>query len=157
MVTLSQYIQGKKFTVARINNTGGKPLFDFLTDCLAGDFDIAKLDRPNKILLLTQADEADGKYVISRATDTGFIYLTAKPEKIYTDDNKSGIRYSFIIPQDIFIGTKFNAVGLYPWSATLSDAEEDYAAYCYLGEEVLDDISVSAILVLDWELYISNQ
>ena len=42
IVNLSQYINGKKFTIAQLHNAGGKPLFEFLADCLVGDFEIAK-------------------------------------------------------------------------------------------------------------------
>jgi hypothetical protein len=150
IVKLSQYIGRKKFTIAQMHNAGGKPLFDFLADCLVGDFEIAKLDRPTKILLLNE-DENNN---LSKANDTGFIYLTSKPEKVY-DEAEGIVRYSFIIPQDIFANTNFNAVGLYTGTATTVDIE-DYAAYCYIGTDVLNDISISSVLVLDWELHISN-
>ena len=150
IVTLSQYIRGKKFKVAEIHNAGGKPLFDYLADCLVGDFDIAKLDRPNKILLLNK-DENDK---LTRAADTGFIGMLTKPERVLSND-EGIVRYSFTIPQDIFAGTNFNAVGLYAGSATSTDVE-NYAAYCYIGDGILNNVSLSAVLVLDWELHISN-
>jgi hypothetical protein len=150
IVKLSQYINGKKFTIAQMHNAGGKPLFEFLADCLVGDFDIAKLDRPTKILLLNEDEE----HKLSKATDTGFIYLSAKPEKVY-DSYEGIVRYSFIISQDIFSGTNFNAVGLYTGTATTTDID-DYAAYCFIGTDVFNDISISSVLVLDWELHISN-
>lgn len=149
-VSLSQYIGGQKFTITRAHNAGNKPLFDFLADCLVGDFDIAKLDRPTKILLLNE----DAEHRLTKATDTGFIYLNSKPEKVY-NDTAGVVRYSFIIPQDIFVGTSFNAVGLYTGTATTTDVE-DYAAYCSINTDALNNISMSSVLVLDWELHISN-
>lgn len=150
VVKLSRYTQGKKFNIITKHNAGGKALFDFLADCLAGDFDIAKLDRPNKILLLNE----DENYKLTKATDTSFITLMSKPEKVYSDF-EGIVRYSFIIPQDWFAGTNFNAVGLYTSTATTDDIE-NYAAYCYLGSDALSDVSISSVLVLDWELHISN-
>ena len=150
IVTLSQYIGGKKFTLAQIHNDGGKPLFNFLADCLAGDFDMAKVDRPTKILLLNISED----YSMSKATDTAFYYLLSKPEKVYSD-TEGIVRYSFMIPQEIFAGTKFNAIGLYTDTATFLDVN-NYAAYCKLDAEFFDKVSASSVLVLDWELHISK-
>jgi hypothetical protein len=150
IVTLSQYIGGKKFIVAKTHNAGGKPLFNFLADCLVGDFEIARIDRPTKILLLN-IDDNQQKSV---ATDTRFIYMLSKPERVYSD-SEGIVRYSFIVPQDIFAGTKFNAIGLYTDTATTQDVN-DYAAFCTLAPDFFNNVSVSSVLVLDWELHISN-
>jgi hypothetical protein len=150
IVTLSRYISGKKVKILEKHNIGGKPLFDFLTDCLVGDFDIAKLDVPNKILLLN-SDE-DGS--LEKANNTDFIHLTSKPEKVYNTSD-GVVRYSFIIPQEVFSGTNFNAIGLYTNSATAAD-KDNFAAFCELDVGALNNISMSSVLVLDWELHISN-
>ena len=150
VVKLSQYIGGKKRMVAKVHNAGGKALFNFLVDCLIGDFDIAKLDRPTKIMLLVEDEDKS----LSRANDTGFINILAKPEKVYSID-KGVVRFSFMIPQDIFNGSNFNAIGLYPNSATASDVDS-YAALCKVDSRELNNISVSSVLILDWELYIAN-
>ena len=153
IVRLSQYTKDNKFVIAEVHNEGGKPLFDFLTDCLVGDFDIAKLDQPTKILLLN----VDEENKVSAADNTSFIYLLAKPEKIYSE-NEGIVKYSFVIPQEYFAGghasgsIRFNAIGLYTSSAT--DAK-DYAAICNVDTSDWS-ISISTVLVLDWELHISN-
>ena len=153
IVTLSQYTKGKKFTIAKIHNTGGKPLFNFLADCLTGDFDIAKMDRPTKILLLN----IDDAHQVTAAKNTSFIYLLSKPEKVYSEAG-SIVKYSFIIPQEYFAAgnangaTRFNAIGLYANSAT---SAEDYAAYCEVDTSDWS-ISISSVLALDWELHLSN-
>jgi hypothetical protein len=69
------------------------------------------------------------------------------------------VRYSFIIPQEYFAAgnnqnaIRFNAIGLYTNSA--QDAK-DYAAYCKVDTSGWS-LSISSVLVLDWELHISNQ
>jgi hypothetical protein len=150
IVKLSQYTNGKKFMVAEKHNEGGKALFNFLTDCLVGDFDIAKIDRPSKIMLLNK----DGAGNLAKATNTSFIYLLSKPEKVYSTEKKGIVRYSFIIPQDYFVGTDFNAIGLYTGSTSELDLN-DYAAFCELNLSGVS-LSISSVLVLDWELHISN-
>lgn len=150
IVTLSQYIRGKKRIVAKIHNRGNKPLFDFFADCLVGNFDTAKLYRPNKIMLLYKDDEN----VLHKAEDTDFIYLLSNPEKVY-NDTEGVVRYSFIIPQDRFAGKNFNAIGLYTKAADGIDVN-NYAAYCDIKQDTIRDVSLSSVLVLDWELHISN-
>ena len=147
IVKLSQYIKNKKIAVAEIHNEGGIALFNFIADCLIGDFDIAKSDWKMGIRLLNIDEHGN----LSRLDNTDFIFLLAKPEKVY-DENEGIVRYSFIIPQEYFAGTSFNAIGLY---LNKSADIDDYAAYC--GVDTGDwNISLSSVLVLDWELHISN-
>ena len=150
IVRLSLYTAGKKFLLKEQHNIGGRPLFDFLTDCLTGDFDIAKADIPNKILLLNK----DPEDKLSKAANTSFITILAKPEKKYSSANESVVCYSFILPPHYFTGTSFNAIGLYTKTASELDIN-DYAALCDID---LSDISLSiaSVVVLDWELHISN-
>ena len=75
IVTLSQYIDGQKMLIKKIQNEGGKSLFDFFTDCLMGEFDLAKFKRPVKIKLLS----LEGSEYFSKSS---FIYLLSRPEKI---------------------------------------------------------------------------
>ena len=152
IVTLSQYIRGNRRTITKIHNIGNKPLFDFFADCLVGNFDTAKLYRPNKIMLLYK--DADNK-TLSKVPDTDFIYLLSNPEKVY-NDSEGVVKYSFMISQDMFAGKTFNAIGLYTDAATLSDVD-NYAAYCDINQDDISSISISSVLILDWELHISNK
>jgi hypothetical protein len=148
MVKLYQYCNGKKISIAEAHNEGGKALFNFLADCLVGDADLT--NRPTKILLLNIDDERN----VSVADNMGFIYLLTKPERIYSGNNESIVRYSFTIPQEYFIGTDFNAIGLYNNAATMLDVQ-DYAACCLIDSSEWS-LSISSVLVLDWELHLTN-
>jgi hypothetical protein len=88
------------------------------------------------------------------AQNTGFIYMLSKPEKVHNDVN-GVVRYSFVIPQEFFSGIDFNAIGLYTSSATGVDLN-DYAAIIGVDLENIS-LSISSVLVLDWELHISNK
>lgn len=164
IVTLSQYIGGKKVRVAQVHNTGGNPLFNFLADCLIGDFAIAKISKPTKVMLLIKTTTAaeDGSKIISySAKSGGFIYLLSSPEKVY-DTESTRVRYSFIIPKDYFMNMPTEAgkelgLGLYTDNAT-DNTEEDlkkFAAFCSLGD-VKNLSSAANNLVVDWDLVISN-
>jgi hypothetical protein len=100
--------------------------------------------------MLSNIDEHNNCSVASNSGD--FIYMISKPEKVYNVDGGQ-VRYSFIIPKDIFAGTDFNAIGLYTQSASISDLT-DYAAYCKVNIE--NSGSQGAVLVVDWDLYITN-
>lgn len=155
VVRLSQYTSNKKFTIAEIHNEGGKPLFNFLADCLISDFATAGANRPTKIALLYVNDETDPA-TIEAAEGTSFIYLLKAPEKVYSE-TEGVVRYSFIIPQEYFAAgrpdsVRFNAIGLYCDS---TDDVNDYAARCDVDTGTWD-ISISSVLVLDWELHIAN-
>lgn len=157
MVTLSQYVNSKKIKLMQVHNEGGNPLFNFISDCLVGDFDVAKVNLPTKIMLLKYTDEIDPTGNITGMTiekKSGFIYLLSKPEKIY-NTSKGIVKYSFMLSRDILESTDFNSIGLYT-SNTSELYPENYAAFCKVNISK-NDISTSSILVVDWELNISNK
>lgn len=147
-VTLSQYIGSKKIKLTQMKNSGAYSLFNFLSDCLVGDFEVAKLSRPAAIRLL-EHDSTTNSYTPC----SDFIFLLTKPEKVYSD-NKGIVRYSFAISRDILTSSSFNSIGLY--SSSVSDVEpESFAAVCKINIPRAE-IAASSMLVVDWELTISN-
>lgn len=146
IVTLSQYNGNEKFEIKKIHNAGGKSLFNFLADCLVGDFDIARMAIPNKIMLLAK----DNNDLVPAS---GFIYKIAKPEKVYTEDvAASTVRYSFQITRDVLENLTFCGIGLY---TNNSVDPLNYAAFCTISNRDIN-LSASSVLVVDWELTISN-
>lgn len=164
VVTLSKVVGQKKIKVAQVHNTGGESLFEFLADCLAYDFDRARINRPAKIRLLertTYADESskDG-YSYSYTSASGFIYLLTQPEKIYGEANQCRVRYSFIIPRDYLEGVdSFDnlGIGLYSNSVKTEVESEDlqnFTAFCLL--DLNRNTIAETSLAVDWELIIYN-
>ena len=149
VVTLSQYIGQKKYKVAQFHNEGGNALFNFLADCLLGDFDKSKLNRPTKVMLVTRTSNGSA-YEYTGVS--GFVYLLTNPEKD-TSNGACKVRYSFIIPQDIVEGLSLDNLGIGLYS-DVEKSPEAFVAYCDL------DISINSLvdsaLVVDWELIISN-
>lgn len=159
-VTLSRYIGSKKIKIAQVHNTGGSPLFDFFSECLLGNFDVAKIIRPNKIMFLKYED------IVDEATNTearvysrvsGIVSALTAPEKVYSlDNNKSTVRYSFMVSRDMLESlSDFNSIGLYTNNST-EDDYANFAAFCPVNI-TKNDISSSSVLVIDWELSISNK
>ena len=156
-VKLSQRIGKQTFEVAKLDNAGGAALFDFLSDCLAGNFDSALVKRPVKIKLLLENASDPGTFAEDEGS--GFIYLSTLPEKsIATREKGVVVRYSFLVTREQSKVT-FNHIGLYAAGATDIN---DYAAVVSVPEDVLNvfntstDAIVSA-MVIDWELNISNK
>lgn len=171
IVTLSQRIGHKKVPVLQVHNNGNLPLFNFLTECLTGNFETAKLTRPTKIMILKQTTFKDSDTQSDRVTFerlSSFIYLLASPEKRYSSDTAgiSKVCFSFILPKDLLESIDFEnndenvtyKLGLYPANATLLDITE-YSAICELDLSSINSstIGASSVLVVDWELSISNK
>ena len=54
IVSLSQCIGNRKIKIAQMHNTGGASLFNFLANCLIGNFTTAKINYPTKIKLINR-------------------------------------------------------------------------------------------------------
>lgn len=155
IVTLSLYNDSKKIPVAQVHNSGYSSLFNFLANCLMGDFDTANFELPTKIkLLYSEIDPATNQRIVESAS--GFIYFLNRPERLAlaNSQNSSAVCYSFVVPRDIIENAKFNSIGLYPNMASELDIDS-YSAICDLGNN-LNGLASSAVLVVDWKLIITN-
>lgn len=162
IVTISQYNGNKKIPVLKVHNTGGNLLFDFLANCLIGDFDQAAINQPKKIMLLNISDAAlesshfEGTEEITPVS--GFIHLLTKPERVNTG-NSCTVRYSFSIASEYVRKKNFNCIGLYTDKVVAQKESSEYinnfVALCSIKDE-LESVPSSSRLVIDWELNISN-
>jgi hypothetical protein len=161
VVTLSQYIGSKKVKILQTHNSGSSPLFDFLADCLVGDYTTARFRRPNKVMLIQRTKVYDkenaGNFHYEYTYVAGFYCLISKPEKI-NDGTKSVVRYSFMIPRDAISSNQFEGLCLGLYADTVKGTDEEdikkYSAFCELNLSSRDIID--SALVVDWELSISN-
>jgi hypothetical protein len=144
IVTLSQYIGNKKIKVAQMHNNGGSPLFNFLTDCLVGDFENARLNRPTKIKLLSYNTESKAYEAVS-----GFITLLYPAEKV----DGPAVRYSFMISKEFIASADFTNLYLGLYTSATTDVN-NFAAICKLNISKTSLTNVA--LLVDWELAISN-
>lgn len=160
MVTLSQYIGTKKIKIMQKHNEGGPALFEFLTDCLIGDFTKAHATLPNKIILL-ERDPAAGanKY----KAKSGVIYLLSPAEKEYdhSESNNPKVRYSFMVPKEQVESVDFSELSIGLYNSTFNDQETDSSdalANCVARCDL--DLLVSGVintaLVVDWEMSFST-
>jgi hypothetical protein len=162
-VTVSLQLDGKILKTKEIHNSGTSQLFSFFAYCLAGEFEEAALFRPTKVRLLHAViDELTGEE-IELVPASGMVYLRSKPERILNKDiDGETVKLSFMIPRSMIENIDFNRIALYPQYAESADYGL-YSAYCNLvgtddlGINVYTDWSLSSVLLIDWELTISNK
>ena len=157
IVTLSQYIQNNKIPITKAYNKGRSSLFNFLSDCLKGDFELAKLSLPSNIMLLNAEINSETGEIDQFTAASGVIALStiATPEKAL-DESSGRVRYSFIVTRDQLETESFNAIGLYAKGIKPEYCQYNMA-YCILDESVNSaNLSVSSALVVDWDLIITN-
>lgn len=152
-VSLSLQIEkNKKICLKKIHNAGTSNLFGFFAECLLGNWDLARLARPTKIMLL-HVDQEPGSILVSRSR---FISVQTEPERVIDDTTGvESVRYSFTIPKAMLEVGSFNRLGLYANTAT---EPTDYSAYCDIDlNEELAHWGMSSALLIDWELCITNK
>lgn len=145
-------------------NNGTNKLFAFLTNCLSGDFNTARANRPCRLVLLTTADEEAEYITDSKPTDNNYsnywseTYYAAPP--VYygkaptTLGNK--ITYSFRVPfLQLQGGAKIKKMALVP---ELSSEVDDICAYYVLGSEIeVPTVGGNFTILVDWELSFNNK
>lgn len=157
IVTLSRCIKGQKIKCARLKNAGSLALFDFLSDCLIGDFDAAAAKKPNKIRLLKKDTTLDTETYQDKS---GFIFVSNVPEKSNIKATIGTVRYSFIITREQLV-SDFDYIGLYPANAVNDETSIDnYAAIVSVPDSISTSFATgtdTTALIIDWELNISNK
>lgn len=161
------------------HNAGGQPLFQFLAQCLCGNYENAKTSQPLKIRLFY--NEAKTKTAATRNIETwvgsasntsieeasNFIFVNAPsvPEEIEDEKgNKNGYKaiLHFRVPFSFVTRNKINQICLYAQNEIDS---KKYSAY-YLFTDSTDAEKLAPIevnnqqasysLIIEWELSIAN-
>jgi hypothetical protein len=158
IVSLSQYVGKKKIKIAQMHNTGGESLFNFLANCLTGNFDSAKVSYPTKIKLIYREllDNKNNIYEYSSAS--GFIFVR-RVEAVETNPGECRVKYSFMIPRDLLDNiTSIDTLGLGLYSHSALESEpERFIAFCaFNGLDISRNELTNATLLVDWELVIAN-
>jgi hypothetical protein len=151
-VTLSKRLGSKKIPLKSVTNSGKSPLFKFFADCLAGNFDTARVSMPAMIKLLRKDDK--GKYTSA----SGFVYLRSVPEKIIdTQNDTCVVVYSFEVSYDQVVNAgPFTHIGLYGANAHTGDDEQAIENFSAICDVDIAENSISSVLLVDWKLTIEN-
>lgn len=162
------------------HNAGGQPLFQFLAQCLCGNYENAKTSQPLKIKLFYNnatnendaitniqnwvKSEGDSTSVVS-ASNFIFVNGPSATEKIEDEEgNKNGYKaiLHFRVPFAFVTQNKVNQICLY---AQTENDDKKYSAY-YLFKDSKDEKKLAPIevnnqqasysLIIEWELSIAN-
>ena len=167
-----QLKNGKK-TISKYtyHNNGKNPLFKFIAEALAGNFNVE--NRPCKLKLFSKTTNEDpSNPVFSTNTHISqyIMYgLPPVPEIINSEDDTAGykVTYHFVIPNSyIFSGyDKIYKLAIYP-AVTGSDPSQNICATFLFTNAAGTDwdpqairtgISNNYVLVIDWTMTISNK
>lgn len=164
------------------HNAGGQPLFQFLAQCLCGNYENTKASQPLKIKLFYNktetetVDEAtkniqdwvksEGDFTnITSASNFIFVNAPSVPEEIEDEEgNKNGYKaiLHFRVPFSFVTHDEINQICLY---AQNENDDKKYSAY-YLFKDSEDEKKLAPIevnnqqasysLIIEWELSIAN-
>lgn len=130
----------KKFTT---KNTGNKPLFAFLGDCLIGHFDNQGF--PSRLKFF------DGE---GRALTTGIPYNKVSRESPSGDENAMYIRYTFLVPySSLAKGAVVTELRLF--NIRNANSDTDYSAKISISDNPIIGDGSSNIRII-WKIKISN-
>ena len=164
-VTLTLKSNGRILESKTYKNTGTAQLFNFLAYCLADDYQRARDLLPSKIMLLYNGQTPDSRYATSVVQRSSYQGLAQVPTIITTNQAQASVVYSFEVPKAAITG-EFNQVALYNGNATYTEnGIKNFSAYYFLVDgdkskfntQSTQDWSPSTVLLIEWELIISNK
>lgn len=160
-VTLTLKSNNRVLKSETYKNNGTARLFQFLGLCLIDSYEEAKKYLPGKLLLLK--NNSTGNVLDAKSVSVCSTWQTlVKTPAIISDGETSQVKviYSFEIPRAA-VTARFNQVALY--GVNTNDIY-DFSAYYYLTdalgqlkEESVEEWSATTILLIEWELSISNK
>lgn len=168
-VTLTLKSNNKVLKSKTYKNNGTVQLFKFLGYCLMGACEDAEAKRllPTRLLLLENFSNsgsgdvttADPQNVAARTDWQSF----AQTPTIVTTNAQVKVTYNFEVPKAAITNT-FNQIALYGAGMDISENLVDFSAYHYLTNpygalenQNPKDWSATTVLLIDWELTISNK
>lgn len=166
------------------HNAGGQPLFQFLAQCLCGNYENAKTSQPLKIKLFynnaTNENAAitniqnwvksEGDFTnITSASNFIFVNATGATEEIKDEEgNKNGYKaiLHFRVPFSFVTYDEINQICLY---AQNESNDKNYSAYYLFTADKVDSTGTKKLapikvdnqqasynLIIEWELSIAN-
>ena len=166
-VTLTLKNNGRILKSQTYKNNGTVELFNFLGNCLINNFTEAEKLLPNQILLLSNNKSPTHMYARNVEPRSGFIGLAQTPSIVGDPKTESTkVTYNFEVASQLIEGD-FNQIALYGSGKTNPALQkEEFSAYYFLTDDngtfmpmspAREGWSATTILLIDWELSISNK
>ncbi len=159
------------YSETKYHNTGCLKLFNFFADCLIGNYNIAKSNRPCRVVLFKEDDDHPtyrkvggvDKFDITSMCEecrvSTRVYYDSTPEPNITENDGCSVKYHFRLPfLTLANGAIVKKIGLYP--NIISSYTKDLCAYFILpeGKEIpVPEAGGNYTIIIDWILIIENK
>ena len=173
-VTIASYLGDRLIQKESHHNKGLNTLFEFMSNCLQGNWYEAKYKRPCKLVMLQTADQELSPNDISSPSNSSAIdregkhfwsskYAVCNPTMYdtaattTTDAESSSVTYHFRVPfLSLVGGSKIKKLMLLPPQAT--NYQTEACAYYVLDTEIeVPVVGANFTVIVDWTLTFSNE
>ena len=152
-------MDGKRKLCAVTHNNGGKGLFNFLSNCLLGNFVAAKSSYPSKIACFGKVNDTDTDTKLVRLSS--FIRYDSSRWETKETSTGSSIYFHFRIPYSALKPGTISILRLYTNEVSGEDAEEDICAEISLDATkyitVPDTTDGNFTVIVDWKMTLTDE
>ena len=150
-------MDGKRKLCAVTHNNGRKGLFNFLSNCLLGNFIAAKSSYPSKIACFGTVAGTDAMPVRL----SSFIRYDSSRWETKETSTGSSIYFHFRIPYSVLKPGTISKLRLYTNEASGEDVEEDICAEINLEDTkyitVPDTTDGNFTIIVDWKITLTDE
>ncbi len=145
-----------KFTC---HNNGTNNLFNFLSNCIAGNYINHELYRPCKIALYSQG-EGSTDIISTNTRTTEFIYQDSVARVVPKEGTNAGydVIFHFRIPfVKIFSNRKITHAAL--WPSIIDEQSNGYSAFVAFSPQITipNNVTSTWTIIVDWKLELTNK
>lgn len=148
-------MDGKRKLCAVTHNNGGKGLFNFLSNCLLGNFVAAKSSYPSKIACFGTVTDTDTKPVKL----SSFIRYDSSRWEAKETSTGSSIYFHFRIPYSALKPGTISELRLYTNEVSGEGVEEDICAKINLKDSITvpDTTDGNFTVIVDWKMTLTDE
>ena len=150
-------MDGKRKLCAVTHNNGKKGLFNFLSNCLLGNFTAAKSSYPSKIACFGAVADSDTAFVRL----SSFVKYDSSRWEDKETSTESSIYFHFRIPYSVLIPGTISKLRLYTNEVSGENVEEDICAEIDLEDTkyitVPDTTDGNFTIIVDWKMTLTDK
>ena len=150
-------MDGKRKLCAVTHNNGKKGLFNFLSNCLLGNFTAAKSSYPSKIACFGAVADTDTSFVRL----SSFVKYDSSRWEDKETSTESSIYFHFRIPYSVLKPGTISKLRLYTNEVSGEDVEKDICAEIDLEDTkyitVPDTTDGNFTIIVDWKMTLTDK
>ena len=147
-------MDGKRKLCTVTHNNGKKGLFNFLSNCLLGNFMAAKSSYPSKIACFKSATDANA----SPVRLSSFVRYDSSRWVTEETSTESSIYFHFRIPYSVLKPGTISILRLYTNEISSENAEENICAEIKLNDSITvpDTTDGNFTIIVDWKMTLTD-